>query len=66
MDDKKPVGFTAYLIFSGPLMLVILSSIILLPMQSAFADSYDDGYDEGCYDAGRDLKGLMVMAMMNQ
>ena len=24
----------------------------------AQTDSYDDGYDEGCYDAGRNLKGL--------
>ena len=24
----------------------------------AFADSYSDGYNEGCYDADRDFKGL--------
>lgn len=41
------------------LLLSILSStLLLLPTRSAFVDSYNDGYDEGYYDAGRDLEGL--------
>jgi len=52
----KPIGFSAAQ-FSGPLVVVLLSSTILVPMQSAFAAIYDDGYSEGCYDASRDLKG---------
>jgi hypothetical protein len=37
----------------------MLSTIVLLlPIRSAFADSYDDGSDEGCFDARRDLQGL--------
>ena len=47
------VSFSAILLFS-----ILSTTILLLPIQSAFADSYSDGYKEGCYDAGRDLKGL--------
>jgi hypothetical protein len=62
MNRKRPIkflGFSVFVIFSAPLLLAIFSSmILLLPIRSAFADSYSNGYDEGCYDAGRDLKGL--------
>jgi hypothetical protein len=45
--------------FSALLLLSILTSTnLLLPIRPAFADSYSNGYNEGCYDAGRDLKGL--------
>ena len=39
-------------------ILLLSSAILLLPLRSAFADSYSEGYNEGCYDAGRDFKGL--------
>jgi hypothetical protein len=62
MNSKRPgrfVGFPVFVSFSALLLLSILSStVLLLPIRSAFADSYSDGYSEGCYDAGRDLKGL--------
>jgi hypothetical protein len=62
MNNRRPIkflGFSLFASFSALLLLSILSStILLLPIRSAFADSYDDGYDEGCYDAGRDLKRL--------
>jgi hypothetical protein len=67
MSIKRPIKFLGFsyassaVSFSGLLLIsiLILSSIILLlPIQSAFADSYSDGYNEGCYDAGRDFKGL--------
>jgi hypothetical protein len=52
MNSKKPTTFVG---FSALLLLFILSStIVLLPIQSASTDSYS----EGCYDAGRDLRGL--------
>jgi hypothetical protein len=62
MNSKRPAKFFVFPVFgmfSTLLILTIFSStIILLPIPSAFAESYGDGYGEGCYDAGRDLKGL--------
>ena len=62
MNSKMPYNFASFSIFvsfSALLLLSIFSStILLLPIQSAFADSYSDGYNEGCYDAGHDFKGL--------
>ena len=62
MNSKRPVKFVGFPVFvslSALLLFSILSTtILLLPIRSAFADSYSDGYNEGCYDAGRDLKGL--------
>jgi hypothetical protein len=61
MNSKRPVKFVGFPVFvslSALLLLSILSITILLPIRSAFADSYSDGYNEGCYDAGRDRKGL--------
>ena len=63
MNSKRTVkfvGFPVFVSFSTLLLLSILlsSTLLLLPIRSAFADSYSDGYNEGCYDAGRDLKGL--------
>ena len=62
MNSKIPINFAIFSVFvsfSALLLLSIFSSTIsLLPIRSAFADSYTDGYNEGCYDAGRDLKGL--------
>ena len=52
-------SFSVFVSFSALLLISIFSSTIsLLPIRSAFADSYSDGYSEGCYDAGRDLKRL--------
>jgi hypothetical protein len=61
MKGKAPLkcpGLSVFVSFSALLLLSIFTTILLLPIRSAFADSYSDGYDEGCYDAGRDLKGL--------
>jgi uncharacterized membrane protein YgcG len=62
MNSKRPVksvGFPVFVIFSSLLLLFMLSTTtLLLPLRAVFADSYDDGYNEGCYDASRDLKGL--------
>jgi hypothetical protein len=62
MNSKGPckfLGFQVFVSFSGLLLLSVLSStILLLPIRSAFADSYSDGYSEGCSYAGRDLKGV--------
>jgi hypothetical protein len=62
LNSKIPINFAIFSVFvsfSALLLLSIFSSTIsLLPIRSAFADSYTDGYNEGCYDAGRDLKGL--------
>jgi hypothetical protein len=67
MNIKRPIRFlgfsyaSAAVSFSAQLLMSILllsSGILLLSLQSAFADSYSDGYNEGCYNAGRDFKGL--------
>ena len=67
MNIKRPIKFlgfsyaSATLSFSAllPMSILLLSSAILsLPIQSAFVDSYSDGWKEGCYDASRDFKGL--------
>jgi hypothetical protein len=62
MNYKRPakfVGFPVFVMFSALLLLSILcTTILLVPIRSAFADSYRDGYNEGCYDAGRDLRRL--------
>jgi hypothetical protein len=71
MNIKKPVKFLGFSYASAAetvrcsalllmsILLLLSSAILLLPtIQSAFADSYTDGYNEGCYDAGRDFKGL--------
>jgi hypothetical protein len=62
MNSKMPINFASFSVFvcfSALLLISIFSStILLLPMRSAFADSYSDGYSEGCYDAGRDLRRL--------
>src|SRR5919112_3254726 len=62
MNSKRPIKFLGLSVFvslSSLLLLFMLSTIVLLlPIRSAFADSYDDGSDEGCFDARRDLQGL--------
>jgi hypothetical protein len=64
MNIKTPIKFlgissTSAVSFSALLLLSIFSSTIsLLPIRSAFADSSSDGYNEGCYDADRDVKAL--------
>ena len=67
MNIKRPIKFlgfsyaSAAVSFSELLLMSILllsTAILSLPIQSAFADSYTDGYNEGCSDAGRDFKGL--------
>lgn len=60
MNTKRPVkfvGFPVFVSFSTLLLLSVLSSTILLqPVRSAFADSYSDGFSEGCSDAVAILK----------
>jgi hypothetical protein len=61
LNNKRPVkfvGFSVFVVSTVLLLLAILSTTILSPVGSAFADSYSDGYDEGYNDAGRDLQGL--------
>ena len=67
MSIKRPIKFlgfsyaSAAVSFSGLLLIsipILGSTILLLPIRSAFADSYSDGYNEGCYDASRDFKRL--------
>jgi hypothetical protein len=58
MNSKRLAIFSAFVIFSGLLILAILSTTILSSVRSALADTYDGGYDEGCFDARRDLQGL--------